>query len=205
MVRYWNRLLKMKDVCITVKIYLLNNVPCDLDVLNARLKVLTRNKLWLEANDKNKLRTYIQIHDHENRQTIVKKNLSRAERSIFMKFRCGVLPIMIETGRYKDVPLENRLCQICTDKVLEDEQHFIGKCKALSNMRSKYTARFREFRVNMETMNVECVKAMLHPNCIKLTCELLSEIFEERKILMYNVVCNDEEGDPNETHAGETD
>ncbi len=45
-----------------------NNVPCDLEVLEARFKVLNRNRWWLEANDKPKLRTYIQIHDNEIRQ-----------------------------------------------------------------------------------------------------------------------------------------
>ena len=172
---------------------MLKNIPCDLDVLTARLKVLNRNKWWLEANDKPKLRTYVQIHDHDNRRTIVKKNLSRSERSIVTKFKCGVLPIMIETGRYKDVPLEDRLCQICSDHVLEDEEHFIGKCSALSNVRSKYKTRFNELGINIEAMSVECIKNMLHPDCIKLTCELLSELFEERKVLMNNITINEPE------------
>ncbi len=55
----------------------------------------------------------------------------------------------------------------------------------------------------METMNVECIKAMLQPNCIKLTCELLTELFEERKTLMYNVTINDEEEETGEIHTGE--
>ena len=81
-IRYWNRLLKMKENRIPVIIYkwdkslkqncwvdqvkqilqycnlydcMLKNVPCDLEVLEARLKVLNRNRWWLEANDKPKL------------------------------------------------------------------------------------------------------------------------------------------------------
>ena len=183
---------------------MLNNVPCDLDVLSARLKVLNRNKWWLEANDKPKLRTYIQIHDINTRQLIVRKNLTRVERSIITKCKCGVLPIMIETGRYKDVPLEERLCQICTDNVLEDEQHFIGTCSALSEVRDRYKSRFLELGVDMGTMNAECIKAMLQQNCIKLTCELLLELFEERKNLMYDIAINETEVDTSETHTGET-
>ena len=183
---------------------MLQNVPCDLDVLHARLKVLNRNKWWLEANDKPKLRTYVQIHDHNSRQAIVKKNLSRVERSMVTKFKCGVLPIMIETGRYKDVPLEERLCQICTAHVLEDEQHFIGTCSALSGVRDRFKTKFMELGVNMEVMNTNCIKSMLHPDCIKLTCELLIDLFEERKVLMYNVTVNDIEEEPGEAHVGKT-
>ena len=56
----------------------------------------------------------------------------------------------------------------------------------------------------MEVMNVECIKAMLHPDCIKLTCELLTGLFEERKTLMYNVTINDLEEETGEAHIGET-
>ena len=231
MVRYWNRLLKMKADRIPVKVYkwdlslkqncwvsqvkqilqycdmyecMRQNIPCDLEVLEARLKVLNRNKWWLEANDKPKLRTFVEIHDNNIKQAIVKKNLSRSHRSIVTKFKCGVLPIMIETGRYKDVPLENRLCQICTDKVIEDEEHFIGKCEALSHVRYKYNVMFREKGVDIETMNASCIKNMLHPDCIKITCHLLTDLFEERKVLMYDVV-EEEMENTNETHVGETD
>ncbi len=228
--RYWNRLLKMKSDRIPVLVYkwdkslhqncwveqvkqilqhcnmydcMLNNVPCDLEVLEARLKVLNRNRWWLEANDKPKLRTYIQIHDNSLRQIIVRKNLTRSQRSIVTKFKCGVLPIMIETGRYKDVPLEKRLCQICTDKCIEDEQHFIGSCKALSHVRNSFKERFEEVGIDVQNVNIECIGKMLQPNCIKLTAEMLTNLFEARKELMYDLAVEEEEIFNEETHVGE--
>ena len=41
-------------------------ISCDLDVMKARLQHLNRNMWWLEACDKPKLRTFIQIHDQEH-------------------------------------------------------------------------------------------------------------------------------------------
>ena len=38
------------------------------------------------------------------------------------------------TTRYEQLPRENRLCDICKDKV-EDEQHFILECKLNENLR----------------------------------------------------------------------
>ena len=107
---------------------------------------------------------------------------------------------MIETYRYKDVALEDRLCQICRDKCVEDKQHFIGTCKALSHVRNNSKDRFREAEVDITKVNVQCIKSKLHSNCIKLTCDLLVELFEERKILIYDI-CENELDDSNDGDA----
>ena len=38
---------------------------CDLDIAEARLKRLNRDKWWVECHSKPKLRTYILIHDRD--------------------------------------------------------------------------------------------------------------------------------------------
>jgi len=70
---------------------------------------------------RNKLRTYCQFkHSYsvENYCSIV---LPPSHRSAFSKFRCGVAPIRIETGRFEGLPEERRLCPFCN--VIEDESH----------------------------------------------------------------------------------
>ena len=49
-------------------------------------------------------------------------------QSAYAKFRCGVAPIKIETGRYgaNRVPPEERLCMQCSR--IEDEFHVIMQC-----------------------------------------------------------------------------
>ena len=42
----------------------------------------------------------------------------------------------IETGRFQNLPLEERLCKFCRYNVLEDEAHFLLICPAFSNVRS---------------------------------------------------------------------
>ena len=62
-------------------------------------------------------------------------NLTRYQRSIFAQFRHGILPLEIEVGRYRNVPLEDRICQICFTAV-EDEIHFLCDCPAYSEKRN---------------------------------------------------------------------
>ena len=66
--------------------------------------------------------------------------------------------------------------------------------------------------IDIGSINMHTIKAMLNPDCIKLTCDLLQELFELRKTLMYDIVGNEdydlsEPKEPNgpneEAHVGE--
>ena len=57
--------------------------------------------------------------------------------------------------------------------------------------------------IDISAVNIQTIKAMLQPDCIKLTCELLQELFEERRQLMYDIVEDDIEEILGETHVGE--
>ena len=50
--------------------------------------------------------------------------LPRNHRSALSRFRCGVAPIRLETGRYERLPVCERLCPFCNDTV-ENEIHVI--------------------------------------------------------------------------------
>ena len=46
-------------------------------------------------------------------------------RSLLAQFRAGILPFSIEVGRYRNIRLDERLCTLCDDNVVEDEIHFL--------------------------------------------------------------------------------
>ena len=56
---------------------------------------------------------------------IVYTNLTRRQRSLFVKLKIDILPLGIEVGRFTDKPIEHHLCHICKDNLLEDEFHFL--------------------------------------------------------------------------------
>ena len=55
----------------------------------------------------------------------------------FARFRTGSHTLEIERGRYTNprTPIENRLCSTCSE--IEDEMHFLTKCKLFSTERVK--------------------------------------------------------------------
>ncbi len=59
----------------------------------------------------------------------------RKRRSLLAQFRLGILPLHIETGRFRNILPEERLCFICNTNVIEDEQHFACVCNEHSQLR----------------------------------------------------------------------
>ena len=57
-----------------------------------------------------------------------------SHRSAFAKFRCGVAPLRLETGRYEVLPVYERVCPLCRTQV-ENEIHVIIKCGAYDAIR----------------------------------------------------------------------
>ncbi len=78
-----------------------NRTECDLDVVRTRLMDLECIKWQENLANKPKLRTYRTFKSELKQEKYLKMNLSRTERSYLAQLRCGVLPIRIETGRFK--------------------------------------------------------------------------------------------------------
>ena len=50
--------------------------------------------------------------------------------SLISQFRCGILPLKVETGCFSQIPFEFRLCTLCSLDKIEDEFHFFFVSKA---------------------------------------------------------------------------
>ena len=61
--------------------------------------------------------------------------LDRRFRTMISKLRCGTLPLAIETGRYRSIPRDQRLCRSCESGAVEDELHFIFDCIKYEDIR----------------------------------------------------------------------
>ena len=45
---------------------------------------------------------------------------------------------MIETGRHKQLKIEERICKSCHLRKIEDEIHFLLECPAYDNIREEF-------------------------------------------------------------------
>ena len=158
---------------------------CDLDIAKVRLQRLNRNIWWLEANDKQKLRTFTDIHDINDHQVLVKLNLSRKHQSLISKFKASVLPLGLELGRFKNTPLEYRSCCICEEGLLETEMHTMLQCEALEDVREKYILEINDIVSLIDIPGLDILRIMMSRDILKITGRFLEEMLAKRTELMY--------------------
>ena len=96
-----------------------------------------KQNILCEINSSSKCRVYKHLIDHFTLQSYLTKKIPMQYKKLICKLRLSSHCLVIETGRYKNVPLERRLCPLCTLDV-EDEFHFFFKCTYYSHLRIKF-------------------------------------------------------------------
>ena len=104
----------------------------------------------------------------------VKTALNRRIRSLICKLRCGTLPIQVELGRYRSVPRDERLCQYCNTREVEDEFHLLFKCPLYKEERAKF---FKSINVNAANVTLN---ELLCDNVILKTGQYISNLMSIR-------------------------
>ena len=89
-----------------------NLEACDIDTGKLLLHDMYTRDLSRKIFTVPKLRTYVTFTTSYTVEKYVLFNLNRSERSILAQFRCGILPLRIETGRYVGEKPEERLCKV---------------------------------------------------------------------------------------------
>ena len=121
---------------------------------------LNRIESRQHGNGRNKLRTYRLFKSEFGVESYVFQNLPRKYRSSFAKFRCGVAPIRIETGRYCGLEENMRVCYNC-EGVIENEIHVITECPKYSDIRADLYEHVRRNIINFDSLNNEQIFMVL--------------------------------------------
>ena len=92
-------------------------LPCDVETCSEKLDQIDNIEWHEKLNFKPKLRSYKLFKFATFTENYILMNLSSKERSMVSQIRMGILPINLETGRYRNIPMEKRVCFHCTDKM----------------------------------------------------------------------------------------
>ena len=87
--------------------------------------------------------------------------------------KCGVLPLAIETGRFKNIARELRFCKVCDKNIIESEYHHLLHCEKLTHIRDMYKVDlFNKIKKEGDEDDI-VVKRMLSTEHIKITGSFL--------------------------------
>ena len=103
-------------------------------------------------------------------------------RSAFAKFRFGVAPLKLETGRYEGISEVDRLCPICKNAI-EDECHVVLKCTAYHDIRKDLMLKAISIDANFNYFNDNNKMKFLFSNkeLIRACAKTCFNILQERK------------------------
>ena len=114
--------------------------------------------------------------------------MPRAHRSALSKFRLGVAPIRVETGRYERLPVSERICFHCKTCV-EDELHVLIDCPLYNELRLNFFQMLQDNGINMqEKLPMTQFTFILNSIAVKLirmSGKYCYEILTKRRNLLY--------------------
>ena len=217
MLRLWNRLVAMDPSRLTYKVFthdfymaqsdiknwcyniwkilasigledcFYNREPCDIDTCKEQLFELQKSKWEEDVLKKPKLRFYRLFKKGVQLENYVQYNMSSAERSYTAQLRFGILPLHIETGRFRAIDPENRLCSVCDTQQVEDEIHFLFHCPLYNQQRVLWLNKLKSEVVDFDTLELPTKLSLLFQKFYRSTSKFILQCFNARKRKLYNV------------------
>ena len=211
--RYWNRLVKIENHRITKQIFLfdyqqqskytwssyIKSLFIEINMVNFYNSFMTCNintvkNLLIQKHIQNwksrilskpKLRFYNIFKNIPMTENYVSMNLSSIERSYLAQLRLGILPLEIETGRYKSIPIDNRKCKLCNLNLVEDEKHILFTCTLYNDIRLDWKNKLTWYMSDFETLS-ENEKLNVIFICPRITAKYIIKLIDTRKEKIYN-------------------
>ena len=97
----------------------------------------------------------------------------------------GILLKEIETGRYKSVPIDNRICKLCNLNLVEDEKHILFTCTLYNDIRINWKNKLTWYMPDFETLSE---KEKLNVIFIfpRITAQYITKLIDISKEKIYN-------------------
>ena len=131
-----------------------NKHVCNINHVHERLR-LRHSSRWLESmQSKPELRTYATFKKEYETETFIEINLT-SQRSYMAQFRCGILPLRMETGRFVGEEIEDCVCNLRNKNKIVDGLHFVLSCPLYDNLRDSLLSNIDPFLFinNMDLIN----------------------------------------------------
>ena len=119
---------------------LLTAIP--LTQIRQRLIDQATQSIIASVNDSRKLVLYRRYKKDMKIEKYLSSISNKKYKIALSKFRLSSHSLSIETGRYADISVDERICNFCNMRKIEDEFHFLLVCPHYTDLRRKYLKRY---------------------------------------------------------------
>ena len=156
-------------------------------ILEDRLIKFWRKTVWSGIRNTNsqsggnKLRLYRHFKKSFKLEGYLTNIKNHLHRKAFCQFRINAHSLMCETGRYCNIPYEQRLCRLCEMNKVESEQHFIFECSYYSDLRNQLLNQLTKDRNRHPVRQVYSLLSSSDPSVQTQLATFLFKALEEHK------------------------
>ena len=97
---------------------------------------ISRQKIDGNGMNRNKLRLYQKFKSSFSQEPYIDLVRNRNQRSWLTRMRVSAHSLHVETGRYANKPLNERICKYCPSNEIDDEYHFWLRCDTFNTKRT---------------------------------------------------------------------
>lgn len=165
-----------------------SNIKYNLNSIKQRINDQYLQLQNAEIHESQQLRFFQEIYNMGQRPHYVNTLKNRNDRAVICKICTSAHSLMIERGRYFNINKNERHCPICKTRQVEDENHFILKCKRFEQIRLKFYDKVSKTLNLIFFNNAENKMNILLNNksypILKLTSSFISNCLAIRKSLL---------------------
>ena len=117
--------------------YLWNNINASKEQMSSLIRCLYDQyyQKWFNEINTRIYKTHFQVEQYLNIN-------NDKYRIALTRFRCCSHNVLIEEGRHRNIPKEQRLCNKCSMLSIENEYHFLLVCPFYRNLRKDYLPKY---------------------------------------------------------------
>ncbi len=161
----------------------LNNV--DVDYAKNYLMTGVESEWKSSVVSKKKLELYNSIKSEYCVEKYLLLNMDKYEKSLLSQLRYGILPLRIETGRYKNERREERICNLCDTNTVESVEHFLFECSMYDLQRLNFVNNAQNSINNWENLTQRECLSQLFKVMPRALGKYVRDIFLYRRSKLY--------------------
>ena len=147
------------------------------EFIKQRILDIYNQKWYSDINNSSRLQSYSIFKHNFTLEKYLKISMENKYKYALSRFRTSSHDLLIETGRYENIPRDQRLCKSCDMKTIESEYHFLLVCPKFRDLKKKY---FKSYYCHWPTIHK--FESLLSSNSKKVICNLSKYIYFAQKI-----------------------